>query len=275
MAQPVPSSSVKALELRNKAQRWGRELIKKFPVRDGDRPQILAILTEMWLFEQPTPNLEVSIMHGDGIRYTVTVCGYSPVFDSRRWVALFMHVTDRPELLRRVSGAMADLTTKEIQLILYVDSVDAPAGMVPVTRKPEITAAARVYAAQQAGQYLTQLQVNERDRKWVEAALVEAALFEQPAPDLEVSCDTVQDMYNVTIHGYQNFVDLVDWHNRFLSKNRDKLLSHVTHTWLQNVPDKGPGIVLQMEKSDFQKAMPAPEGKGRPVPAPGRRKRID
>lgn len=271
------SAAVRALENRNRAQRWARDIMKSQPVREVDRPQMLAILTEIWLFEQPTPNLEVSINHGDGVRYTVTTCGFSPKIDAKRWTALFMNMTDRPELLRRVSGAMADLTTKETQLILYVDSMDAPAGTAPPTHAPEASQAVRMHAAELAANMLKTLQVSERDRRWVEAVLVEAVLFEQPQPALDVTCDTVQDNYNITLHGYQTFVDLVAWLNRFLGKNRNKLLCHVTHTWLDELPGKGPCIVIQMEKSDFQKAMPSHEPAARPHhrPGAGRRKRVE
>lgn len=281
------SPAIRALELRTKSLPWAREMASNREFREVDRAQALAVMQELWLFEQPPPLLKVSVKRGPE-NYTITVVGYTGVIDIKTWCTTFMY-EHRAESLKRMTGAWADLTQRDISLVLYLDSADASAvsesaeerrRRQPLPRppaRPEERAEAVAYV----DEIMPKLEVLPHDRQWVAATLVEAFLFEQPMPALDVACVANGDVYNITIGGYKNFVDLVSWYNRFLGKGRSKFLCHVTHTWLQNVHEKGPSIVLQMEKGQFQVATGAPAhtpGAGRggpPRPRPGTRKRYE
>lgn len=243
---------------RKQAGDWARQVAHKFvEIRDVDKAHLLAVLTEIALFEQPRPLLEVSVKRVADV-YTLTVRGYTGTFDVKRWCEIFMH-HDRHELLRRLTWTGGQLATKEHAVVLSMDSADASLasrGPMPVLNDHGTTSAAiRAHAIEFANELVKTMNVREFDRQWVEAVLVEVVLFEQPQPTLDITLDAVGDHYNITVHGYKNFVDYVRWCNRFLGKSRDKFLSHLVHTWQQTIQDRGPCLVLQMERTEFQ-AMP-------------------
>ena len=97
-------------------------------------------------------------------------------------------------------------------------------------------------------------QIAEPDRPYMEAVVVEAVLFEEPLKDLKIGLSSVGPHYNVTIVGYENLIDLVRWVNTFMSMDRNPLLCHVTHTFVQMPPDKGAMMVVQMNKLEFHRA---------------------
>jgi hypothetical protein len=248
-----------ALGARKEAAEWARKVIGKFPeVRDTDRAHMLAVLTEIGHFEQPRPILEVS-MKRVGDSYTLTVRGYTGQFDIKRWCEIFIH-KDRHELLRRVNWTGGQLATKEHAVVLSMDSAEATlVSTGGVVRSgggggSASSSALRSHAVEFAATLVKSMNVREFDRQWVEAVLVEVVLFETPQPELDITLDAVGDHYNITVHGYKGFVDYVQWCNRFLGKSRDKFLSHLVHTWQQTIEDRGPCLVLQMERSEFQKA---------------------
>lgn len=250
---------MEALAARKEASEWARKMIGKLPeIRDVDKSHALAVLTEMGFFEQPRPILQVSLQRVGDV-YTFTVRGYTGQFDIKRWCEIFMH-GDRHELLRRVTWTGGQLTAKEHAVVLSMDSADATiVSGGGVNRAPSAAAVAniveeRAHAIKFAGDLVKTMNVREFDRQWVEAVLVEVVLFETPLPELDITLDAVGDHYNITVHGYKGFVDYVRWCNRFLGRSRDKYLSHLVHTWQQTLEDRGPCLVLQMERSEFQKA---------------------
>lgn len=258
-----------SLVARKEAMDWARQVSRKFEIRDVDKSHTHAVFTEIALFEQPRPLLEVSAKRVGDI-YTITVRGYSGTVDIKRWCEIFLH-GERHELLRRVTWAGAQLTAKEIALVLYMDSADATIASSSANKMDRATInpepAVRVHAVDFASNLVKTMNVREFDRQWVEAVLVEAIMFEQPQPTLEITLDPVGELYNITVHGYKGFVDLRRWCNKFLGKSRDKFLNHLVHTWLQVVPERGPCIVLQMERNEFQTASAEPEAMfAEPVP---------
>lgn len=98
---------------------------------------------------------------------------------------------------------------------------------------------------------MEKIQVPEPDAPYVEAVLVEAVLFEDPMKDLEIGFNPVGCFYNITVKGYENLLDIVRWANTFLGVNRNPLLCHVTHSFMQPT---GSLMVIQMNKIEFHKS---------------------
>lgn len=248
------------MEARVEAGKWARGVLTKFErgIRDVDKPHAHAVLTEAGLFELPRPPLEVSVKQVGDV-YTITIRGYTGLFDVKRWCEIFMN-GDRHELLRRITWTGGQLGVKEHAVIIYMESADATirsgSGGGGHSNNAAANASAdpalRKQAMEFAATLVKTMNVREFDRQWVEAVLIEVIMFEQPTPVLDISLDPVGDLYNITVHGYQNFIDYVRWCNRFLGKNRDKFLSHLVHTWQQTIPERGPCLVLQMERTEFQ-----------------------
>jgi hypothetical protein len=252
---------MEALKAREEAMKWARRVVDKFPseIREADKAHALAVFTEMALFEQPRPILEVSVKCVGDV-YTFTVRGYTGVFDIKRWCEIFVH-KDRHELLRRITWTGGQLATKEHAVVLSMDSSEATivsrsggGGGGGGGSDQQHTPSVRAHAVDFASNLVKTMNVREFDRQWVEAVLIEVVMFESPQPVLDITLDVVGDHYNITVHGYKNFVDYVRWCNRFLGKSRDKYLSHLVHTWQQTVEDRGPCLVLQMERTEFQTA---------------------
>jgi len=114
----------------------------------------------------------------------------------------------------------------------------------------------RIQAKEFAKEMMQTLQVPQADAPYIEAVLVEAALFEYPMKELSIALNQIGDFYNITIKGYQNLIDLIRWVNIFLGKNRHEMLCHVTHTYVQ-LTEKGAIMVIQMEKIEFRTATSA------------------
>lgn len=262
---------METLIARKEASEWARKMIGKLPeIRDVDKSHALAVLTEIGFFEQPRPILQVSLQRVGDV-YTFTIRGYTGQFEIKRWCETFK-LEDRHELLRRVTWTGGQLTAKEHAVVLSMDSADATlvsSSRAPAPPLPLDRAAARAHAVEFACNLVKTMNVREFDRQWVEAVLVEVVLFETPLPELDITLDAVGDHYNITVHGYKGFVDYVLWCNRFLGRSRDKYLSHLVHTWQQTLEDRGPCLVLQMERSEFQKA-PEADVFAEPEPVVGR-----
>jgi len=111
----------------------------------------------------------------------------------------------------------------------------------------------RLEAANFAKGITKQLDVAKADVPYLEAVLIEAALFEDPMSELVIGINKVGAFYNITIKGYQSMIDLVRWVNTFCGMNRAPQLCHVTHTYTQ-LTDTLPVMVIQMNKIEFHTA---------------------
>lgn len=80
----------------------------------------------------------------------------------------------------------------------------------------------RIQAKEFANEIMQNLQVPQADAPYLEAVLVEAALFEYPMNELSIALNQIGDFYNITIKGYQNLIDLVRWVNIFWEKTAMK-----------------------------------------------------
>lgn len=112
----------------------------------------------------------------------------------------------------------------------------------------------RQFAQEWAAQIMETHSVPNADQPYIQAVLVEAALFEDPLKKLAIGLNKIGDFYTITIKGYENMVDMVKWVNLFMSRDRDDRLCHVTHTFVQMPPDEGAILVVQMEKVTFHTA---------------------
>ena len=112
----------------------------------------------------------------------------------------------------------------------------------------------RLAAKEWAADIMKTLHIPNADRPYVQAVLVEAALFEDPVKELAIGVNQVGDFYMITIKGYENMIDLVKWVNLFMSRDRDDRLCRVTHTFLQMPPNEGALLAIQMEKVNFHTA---------------------
>ena len=111
----------------------------------------------------------------------------------------------------------------------------------------------RIFAKEWARNIMQSLDASVADRPYIEAVLVEAALFEDPVKELSIGINQVGNHINITIKGYENMINLVSWVNLFMSTNRDEMLCRVCDTFLQ-MPDEGAILVIQMEKTTFHTA---------------------
>ncbi len=111
----------------------------------------------------------------------------------------------------------------------------------------------RLAAKEFAKDIMRKLHVSQTDAPYLEAVIIEAALFEEPMKDLLIGLNQVGTFYSITIKGYQNLIPLVRWVNTFLGQNRNPMLSHVTDTFVQT-NDKSVMMVIQMDKVEFRQA---------------------
>lgn len=108
----------------------------------------------------------------------------------------------------------------------------------------------RILAKEFAKSVMKSLVPPEADAPYLEAVLVEAVLFEEPMKQLEIGLNQVGSFYNITIKGYENLIDIVRWANTFLGLNRNAMLCHVTHSYVQTTDTKVI-MVIQMNKIEF------------------------
>lgn len=97
--------------------------------------------------------------------------------------------------------------------------------------------------------------VKDVDRPYVEAVLVEASLFQHPAPDLVVSVIDAVEAYDITVRGYSRLMDDAQWYDTFLSQDRPKELDHVISTCTQ-MTEVGVLKVIRVQKVKFHHANP-------------------
>jgi hypothetical protein len=112
---------------------------------------------------------------------------------------------------------------------------------------------ARLAAKEFAREIMGKLEdVPIQDTPHLIAVLEEAAVFEEPVKDLEIGLNQVGELYNITIKGYKNMLDIVRWANTFLGTKRNPALCNVVHTFVQ--PDADCIVmVIQMEKVRFKR----------------------
>ncbi len=115
----------------------------------------------------------------------------------------------------------------------------------------------RAAAKEFAKNILRQLNVPETDVLYLEAVLVEAALFEIPLRDLKIAINDAGHMYHITIRGYENVVDMVHFVNTFMGNKRGMFLNYVVGAMV-HMTDKA--IILQMDKVRFVKAADGGDG---------------
>ena len=113
---------------------------------------------------------------------------------------------------------------------------------------------ARIAAKEWTANIMNTLNVPAGDRPYIQAVLMEAALFEDPAKDLSIGLNEVGDMYMITIKGYENMIDIVTWVELFMGRERDDMLCRVTRTFVQTPPNEGAMMVIQMEKVKWHEA---------------------
>lgn len=112
---------------------------------------------------------------------------------------------------------------------------------------------------------LKQFKIPEKDMIYFEAVIVRLALFEIPMRDLKIAINDAGNLYHITVQGYENIIDMVDFNNTFLGNSRSMYLGNVVSV-LAHMPDRA--IILQMEKVLYRKA---DAGTSNPVDATKRR----
>ncbi|MBX9636551.1 MAG: hypothetical protein K2Q45_03260 [Nitrosomonas sp.] len=93
----------------------------------------------------------------------------------------------------------------------------------------------------------------DADIPYLEGVIIEAVLFEEPMKQLEVSLNQVGSYYTLSIRGYENLINIASWANRFLGLHRDKMLGHVTNTYVQTTDSKVI-MVIEINKMEFLSA---------------------
>lgn len=262
-----------ALKLEQKASDWATAMMSRpMQVAFEDRPALHQLLTTLALLEDPIPALEVKV-DSVGHVYDVTVRGFTAQIHVPSLVTS-LKARERHRLLAGVGKVWAQLGTKDILIGVQLRGQQGVVvGGVPAR---QISQELRVSAMEWAADLVRSLQTKEEDRQWVEAAVTEALLFEQPQPKLDVVLANVGDNYNIQLCGYKGALDMCTWANAFLGVGRDPMMTRIQHSFMQVVPDKGACIILQMTKAEFQMAPvtilglppppqeePLPEGRGR------------
>jgi len=123
-----------------------------------------------------------------------------------------------------------------------------------VTGRRKKTMEARIAAKEWAANMMDKLKVPPADSPYIQAVLMEAALFEDPPKELSINLTQIGDFYMITIKGYENMIDLVVWVELFMGRERDDMLCRVTRTFVQTPPNEGPMMVIQMEKAKWHEA---------------------
>jgi hypothetical protein len=113
---------------------------------------------------------------------------------------------------------------------------------------------AKVVAIQWASQ-LDMSIVKGVDRPHVEPVLVEASLFQHPAPDLVVAVNDIGELYEITVRGYTRLMDDEQWYNTFLGPDRPNELDHVVSTCTQ-MTEVGAIKVIRVQKIKFHHVNP-------------------
>lgn len=112
----------------------------------------------------------------------------------------------------------------------------------------------RLVAKSWANDVVKRLQVSQSDRPFVQAVLVEAAMFEVPIQNLAISLNPVGDSYNICIKGYEELIDTVRWNNTFLGVHRNDMIQPVTHTFVHL---KDQAMVVQANMMKYHHASDA------------------
>lgn len=244
-------AAVRAATNLQNASAWANAMMRRpAQVAFEDRPAMHHLLTTVAAMEDPVPTLEVAV-NTTGHVYDITLRGFTSQIHIPTLVTK-LKGTERHELLKGVTKVWAQLGLKDILIGVQLkgkQGVVAPGGI-----HHQVSQELRVSAMEWSTELVRSLQTKEEDRQWVEAALTEALLFEQPQPKLDVVLAHVGDNYNIQLSGYKGALDMCAWANAFLGVGRDPMMSRIQHSFMQMVPEKGACIILQMTKAEFQMA---------------------
>jgi hypothetical protein len=230
---------------------WASAMMRRpTQVAFEDRPALHQLLTTLAAMEDPIPALEVKV-DSVGHVYDVTLRGFTAQIHIPTLVTK-LKATERHALLKGVTKVWAQLGLKDILIGVQLRGQQGvvAGGSIPRQVSQEL----RVSAMEWSTDLVRSLQTKEEDRQWVEAALTEALLFEQPQPKLDVVLAHVGDNYNIQLCGYKGALDMCAWANAFLGVGRDPMMTRIQHSFMQVVPEKGACIILQMTKAEFQMA---------------------
>lgn len=249
MAKMDPPAS--ALERRSKAVLWAQTVLKDYPrIKGNEQTNVQNALVEAVMQEVPLRSLTVAINDNLG-HYNISLKGYRNIMDYSIWSHAF-HGPNRSHLLQNVGRTKTHLTPTGVIKIIQVhkkhqdeDYEGDEEEINPVVRYDQ-----RAKAVQWAQSVLAEhKEVKPQDRPYVEACLVEAAMQENPLPKaLVVGINDVDNCYNITICGYHNPLDDVDWTNTFHGKHRNNMLDNVVRTYTQETDEQGAINVIQVNK---------------------------
>lgn len=96
------------------------------------------------------------------------------------------------------------------------------------------------------------LQIEEIDRPYLVAVLVEAALLEDPVRPLNIAVNPDGTRYLITIKGYQTMIDAEELVYTFRGAERHHHLTRVQNVFIQFPPDEGAYLVIAMDSGQWQ-----------------------
>lgn len=88
----------------------------------------------------------------------------------------------------------------------------------------------------------------EQDKQFMLAALLEAALMEEPVKTLAAAINEHATDYAVTLKGYKSLLSIRHWYNVFLGKTRDHMLEAVNDVFVQ-LADADIIMVIRLKRS--------------------------
>jgi hypothetical protein len=250
------------MERRAKATLWAQTILKDHPrIKGSEQLNVQSALVEAAMQEIPLKSLVVGI-NDNGGHYKITLKGYRNILDTVIWSQTF-HNQNRARHLRSIGKTYTQLTQTGVIKILNVKKGTATADddedeeLVPFAgNAPETDIPAsigrydqRAKAVQWARTVLADHhEVKQQDRPYVEASLVEAAMQESPLPKaLAVGINEQDDCYNITLHGYHNPLEDVQWTNAFHGRHRTEMMDNVTKSYSQ-LTEQGAVMVICVSK---------------------------
>jgi hypothetical protein len=107
--------------------------------------------------------------------------------------------------------------------------------------------------------------VKPQDRPYIEAVLTQVGLMENPMKNLSVAILDTDNLYEITIKGWQQRMSDRRWTQTFLAENtRDDMMKHVKDTYISMVDNK---VIrcIEVNKVQFQTVGQTPRKSSAPV----------
>lgn len=240
------------------------ELVKRYAsnmlrllteIRKVDIPYTRYVLEQAVSFERPLPALRAAANLVAG-KYNITLSGYRNYkFDLIQWSTTFLGRT-RSSMMQHVDGLHLQLSAKEPVYTIQMRSSQEQAKRrdntaTTTTAVVRNSTQARANALGFVRAFIDQKAdiVRALDTPYIERVMLEAMVFEHLTEDhaMKVGISMINGIYNITVGGYRNTIDLMRWCNIFVGEHRNDMLRLVDSLYVQQDPGHPPVMLIQVQ----------------------------